>query len=226
MDYERESSGTNASGAIRKSASPLCAWIIGGALSVPGTSAAISTGLYIWDEGTRTGLAAVSSEETTFENSCYYVEGTSQAIMELRRLSGLTWDQIARIFGVNRRSVHFWANGKAMNQLHEEKLHTVLAVVRKIDTGSASANRSALLSCDSQGRSPVDMLRDANFTDIFSVIGVSKTSRVATRNIANSEFERRKIPATPQQLLGTLHENVHVDAAPKKRVLTSKIRKK
>ena len=36
------------------------------------------------------------------------------AIAELRRLSGLTWDQLARLFNVSRRALHFWASGKPM----------------------------------------------------------------------------------------------------------------
>ena len=56
-------------------------------------------------------------------------------IGELRRLSGLTWDQLARLLGVSRRSVHFWASGKPMAQSNEEHLRRLLAVVRKVDRG-------------------------------------------------------------------------------------------
>src|SRR6185503_7037508 len=36
------------------------------------------------------------------------------AIMEIRRLSGMTWEQLANLFEVSRRTVHFWASGKAL----------------------------------------------------------------------------------------------------------------
>jgi len=59
------------------------------------------------------------------------------AIAELRRRSGLTWDQLARLFEVSRRSVHFWASGKVMAAAHEEHLQRVLAAVRRLDRGSS-----------------------------------------------------------------------------------------
>ena len=109
---------------------------------------------------------------------------------------------------------------------HEEKLYAVLSVIRKIDRGSAASNRSALLSCDSNGLSPLDMLRDTNFEGVIDVVGISKSTRKAPATIASSEFDQRKIPASPQQLLGALHDNVHEEIAPKKRVAISRIRKK
>ena len=79
-------------------------------------------------------------------------------IGELRRLSGLTWDQLARLFGVSRRSVHFWASGKPMAPSNEEHLRRLLAVVRKVDRGSARANRAILLGADEDGISLFDLL--------------------------------------------------------------------
>ena len=47
---------------------------------------------------------------------CGPFEGVSPgaAIAELRRVSGLTWDQLARLVGVSRRTLHFWASGTAV----------------------------------------------------------------------------------------------------------------
>ena len=40
-------------------------------------------------------------------------ESTAEAIMEIRRRSGLTWQELGDLFDVSRRSIHHWANGKA-----------------------------------------------------------------------------------------------------------------
>jgi len=72
-------------------------------------------------------------------------EVTREGVNELRRVSGLTWDQVARLFCVSRRSVHFWASGKPMSSEHEEHLHRLLALMRGLDT-STDALRGALLS--------------------------------------------------------------------------------
>ena len=55
-----------------------------------------------------------SFEQTTAGAVVPSAQPAGAAIGELRRLSGLTWDQLARIFSVSRRSLHFWASGKPM----------------------------------------------------------------------------------------------------------------
>ena len=36
-------------------------------------------------------------------------------IFELRRLTGFTWDELALLLSVTRRSLHLWANGGPIN---------------------------------------------------------------------------------------------------------------
>src|SRR5918996_4642559 len=40
---------------------------------------------------------------------------TAALVLELHRLSGLTWAQLASVFGVDRRAIHFWAAGRPMS---------------------------------------------------------------------------------------------------------------
>ena len=77
------------------------------------------------------------TQQTTSGVSLTAVEQSAAAIAELRRLCGFTWDQLARLFNVSRRSLHFWASGKAMSPANEEHLQRVLSVLRRIDRGSA-----------------------------------------------------------------------------------------
>lgn len=85
----------------------------------------------------------------------------SKAIHELHFKSGLTWDQLARLFGVNRRSVHFWASGKPLATRHEEKLFHLLTLIRTIDRGSARINRTLLLKpIPDRDRSPYELLAE------------------------------------------------------------------
>ncbi|WP_419950972.1 helix-turn-helix domain-containing protein [Candidatus Palauibacter sp.] len=72
-------------------------------------------------------------------------EATRAAVSELRRISGLTWEQLAELFGVSRRSVHCWASGKPLNAANHERLMRVLDVVRDADRGTAHSTRAALL---------------------------------------------------------------------------------
>src|SRR5581483_11899937 len=72
-------------------------------------------------------------------------ESAPATIAELRRLTGFTWEQLARLFNVSRRSVHFWASGSKMTDANRAHLDSVLDTVRLIDRGSMTENRAALL---------------------------------------------------------------------------------
>ena len=54
-------------------------------------------------------MSSRPAQQTTSGTSVMLVEHAEVAIAELRCLSGLTWDQLARLFNVSRRSLHFWA---------------------------------------------------------------------------------------------------------------------
>jgi len=122
---------------------------------LPATSAGYATkacafmvvGQIIAGTGTTTveAFEVVSPPQTSAGAPANETSSANGALSELRRLSGLSWDQLARIMGVSRRALHFWASGKPMARTNEEHLQRVLAAVRSIDRGSAAANRTALL---------------------------------------------------------------------------------
>ena len=82
---------------------------------------------------------------------------TRRAISELRRISGLTWQQLGQLLGVSRRSVHYWASGKPLNAGNQKRLMRVLDIVRTAYRGSARGTRAALLDAG-EGTTPLDML--------------------------------------------------------------------
>lgn len=107
----------------------------------------------------RTGLAlmagvglAPTATNATFPDGShfrYHVEATAipepiaisgverplairECVLEIRLLSGLTWDELAKVFGVSRRSIHNWALGDRLTDENAEKVRRVLANVRKL----------------------------------------------------------------------------------------------
>ncbi len=88
-----------------------------------------------------------------------WVRASAEAITEIRRISGLTWDQIGEIFGVDRRTVHFWASGRPLRKTNHERLLRVYEVIRRADTGDPALTRALLLDT-SQGRMLKDLLAD------------------------------------------------------------------
>jgi transcriptional regulator with XRE-family HTH domain len=150
-----------------------------------------------------------SSELTNAGVSLLESERAGPAIAELRRLSGFTWDQLARLFNVNRRSLHFWASGKPMTREHEEHLQRLLATIRIIDRGSASANRDELLTVREDGNIPFDLLADGYYGRVISLVGYGYAQpRVAPPSLSGSALIAR-IPRPPEELVGALQDRVH-----------------
>ena len=147
-------------------------------------------------------------EHTTAGAAVVVAEPAGAAIGELRRLSGFTWDQLARIFDVSRRSLHFWASGKPMAPNNEEHLQRLLSVVRKIDRGSASANRAALLGVREDGSLPFDLLAAGDYERVLSQLGQGKARRAAPPKLSE-EARAARAPRPPEELVGALQDRIH-----------------
>jgi transcriptional regulator with XRE-family HTH domain len=139
------------------------------------------------------------------------VESVQTALLELRRLSGLTWDQLARLFGVSRRSLHFWASGAAVSASHEEQVQRVLAVLRQVDRGTAAENRALMLQPSPDGALPFDDLAEGRFDMALAHMGAG--AGVGRRSISatalSSEAQSARKPPAPDQLVDALHDRVH-----------------
>lgn len=132
-------------------------------------------------------------------------------IGELRRLTGFTWDQLASLFGLSRRSLHFWASGKAMAASNEEHLLRLLAAVRKVDQGSAAKNRTLLLSPSRTGEVPMDLLAAQKYEQAIQVLGeLSAQPRTTPTPISKASREERR-PRPVAELVGALQDSVHKD---------------
>lgn len=80
----------------------------------------------------------------------------------LHGASGLTWDQLGKIFGVSRRAVHLWANGGRLNAANAAKLAEFVALVRELPACESADRRTRLLAAGKDGRSILDKLRERN----------------------------------------------------------------
>jgi hypothetical protein len=133
------------------------------------------------------------------------------AILELRRLSGLTWDQMARIFGVSRRSLHFWASGQGLNTSNEERLNRLLAAIRKIYRGAAVETRSALLHPLPDGRLPFDLLVSGRYEEVVRILGEGPgLHRRPAGGLSEIARDARR-PFDPETLVSALPDKVHRD---------------
>jgi transcriptional regulator with XRE-family HTH domain len=71
---------------------------------------------------------------------------TARSIRDTKQRSGLTWDQLASIFGVSRRAIHGWASGARMNAQNAEALALLRETLAAIEVpGDPGSTRTALL---------------------------------------------------------------------------------
>jgi hypothetical protein len=101
----------------------------------------------------RAGRSAFASSEAPELSS------DRDGVLWLHEQSGLTWDQLGRLFGVSRRTVHLWASGSGMNAANAETLFALVNLVSKAEGRTPGERRAALLRPGSGGRSAIDGFR-------------------------------------------------------------------
>jgi len=84
---------------------------------------------------------------------------SAELVRALRDQSGLTWDQISRLFGVSRRAVHLWVSGGRMNAANQELLSELISLISKLPGTSPSEKRASLLQPTEYGYSLFDKIR-------------------------------------------------------------------
>jgi transcriptional regulator with XRE-family HTH domain len=188
-----------------------CAWLRAGNLAVGFALIAF--------HGTNACLAALDPVARPL--LCY--PGTSSGIavigeandanrlMELRRLTGLTWEQLARVFNVSRRTLHFWAAGKAQKNVNEQKLQSILATMRQADLGDARHNRAALHALGSDGKRPLDLLAEGRYAEAAAELGIRQNVRLQPPRVSAEVSAARRPILPPVILADTRQETVHRD---------------
>jgi transcriptional regulator with XRE-family HTH domain len=126
---------------------------------------------------------------------------SASAILEIRRRSGLTWDELAKLFEVSRRSVHHWASGKPVSASHHRQIWRMLTAIRHVDQGEAARTRDFLLAADASGNSPLDLLSLSRFEEATARVGTGRAPVPATLTPLSESALRARRPASPASLL-------------------------
>ncbi len=130
------------------------------------------------------------------------------AIFELRRLTGFTWDDLANLLSVTRRSLHLWANGGPINTPNEKRVRDFLVAMRKLDRGTARENRSLLIAPQPEGGVISDLLRSQRFDEALALVGRGRGRPVSTDTSAN---RRRATKLSVADMLGSSADRIHSD---------------
>ncbi|MBD2359761.1 XRE family transcriptional regulator [Anabaena minutissima FACHB-250] len=155
--------------------------------------------LFVASEMTSSGLTIPSTSSA---------ETTRIALNQLRKLSGLTWDQLARLFDVSRRSLHSWASGKPLSRFNEEQLNRLLATVQYINCGSVSLNRSLLLTPSIDGRLPFDLLIAGQYEEVKRILGSGNAPQRPKLAPLSEDARTSRMPPNPADLVDALQEPI------------------
>ena len=139
----------------------------------------------------------------------------------LRQITGLTWDQVGTLFGVSRRAVHFWVNGKTMAAAHYEHLERSLACIKTADKGNAPANRQALFVTDANGVAPFDLLVHKRYSEFVTSMGPSNSQKSTTIRHA-TVVARDRLPIESNILADAIEDAERRIDVPAKRVRVRK----
>lgn len=145
-------------------------------------------------------------------------ETTGEAILEIRRRSGLTWEELADLFDVSRRSVHHWASGKALTAEHDRQIRRTLAVVRQLDQGEAEQTRALLVSPRPDGQIVLDLIKSGAFPETLARSGIAQARHRPSRTQISEDVHRRRRPPVPSELVGALADRPDSPASGQSRV--------
>ena len=231
--FSTRNPGTSALGELGAVSAKLPMLLLGGSMAL-GTTAGDDVMRpqdqvceFVMDRTTGTGAHWDVSSFSAFLQAPVEHHRTDRAVIcELRRRSGLTWDQIAEVMGVERRSVHFWASGKEPSARNQERLRRVLAVVRGADRGSANETRLALLETDLNGVNALDLVKAGDYK--------AARDRLAGGFVDLAPHKHRQVrvaeplgpPPSPQAIVGALHDPVHAQSTRSRIVLPARAKKK
>ena len=136
-------------------------------------------------------------------------ETNRTALHELRKLSGLTWEQLARLFNVSHRSIHSWASGQQLSSFNEESLHRLLGTIHYINRGSASVNRHLLLSPNQDGRLPFDLLIAGKYEEVKQIIGRGNDPHKPQVKPLSKDAIMSRMPIPPEYLVDARQDTIH-----------------
>ena len=117
-------------------------------MSNPSSEADIATSIKYEVWATLTGYPLV------FRISRPDLPSVSDRVEAFKYSSGLTWEQVARLFGVSKRAVMLWKAGGQMSAGHEERLALLLQRLSQAPTNDPVATRGWLLTVGKEGSAP------------------------------------------------------------------------
>ena len=124
----------------------------------------------------------------------------TSTIRDLRNISGLTWELLAKLLGVSRRTLHSWDNGHPMAVKNEDKLGRIIKAIKSLGKENFAKNRRLLLTTIND-QIPFDLLKEERFEEFYEIkddlISINSTKKPT---LSHSEVMER-LPLPPQDIV-------------------------
>jgi transcriptional regulator with XRE-family HTH domain len=145
----------------------------------------------------------------TIATGIYANGDDAQRISDIRLHTGLTWEQVARLFGVSRRTVHLWASGSAMSSEHEEHLHRVFSAIESSGLFEVHGSRAAILfTAGSGGSCPFDMLVSGRYEEAARELRLrAPPVHGPQRRVPDASVFQERRPLSPAVLMSGLPDS-------------------
>jgi DNA-binding transcriptional regulator YiaG len=131
-----------------------------------------------------------------------------QALQEIKATSGLTWQQLARVFDVAPRSLHLWMDGDALASGHEERLYRLLKAVRDLPYATPFQNRTFLLAPRADDTIPFDLLVEGKDEALKTLPEEHPARKIPVEGRASDDAKK---PLPPWILMDALQDRIHLD---------------
>ena len=92
------------------------------------------------------------------------------AVSDIRRLCRLTFEEVAPLLGVSRRTLHSWANGSPISARRERRLRTLSETIHTIVRFRPGNVRDFLLNRGGGGVRPYDLLAEGLYQEAVDAV--------------------------------------------------------
>lgn len=198
------SSGTQGSGSISKAAR-----IAAVVISTVGFSGTSNSYASLVAENRTSSSLPVSQPKSANEA----VTSTGKAVMEIRQMADLTWEETATLFGVSRRAVHHWAGGSHPAARQERQINRIHGVLRSLsDSSSPSSLRQQLMTSAQPGKLFFDLLCADEIENFISLFPHPTGPIAIARPLAPGTALNQYAPPPPTSLMGALQDRPIADS--------------
>lgn len=104
-------------------------------------------------------IRSVGTAHSAAKEQVHGSASDAELVKWIKGESGLTWDQIARVFDVSRRALHLWASGGRISSGNAEAIQRFGALLRQTHGATPTETRAVLLAIGDDGQSPIDRFR-------------------------------------------------------------------